>query len=81
MSVRIKRFPIFILLPLRCVSEVIEGAMDILCLFKKVSRKACAALFAVESALMLIRDYGPLDIVDVNVTSPEARIKVKILLR
>jgi hypothetical protein len=81
MSVRIKKFPIFILFPLRCISEVIEGAQDILCLFRKVSKKAYIALNAVESALILLRDYGPLDFVDVDIIDPDARVKVKILMR
>jgi hypothetical protein len=80
-SVRINRFPIFILFPLRCISEVIEGAQDILCLFRKVSRRAFAAITAVESGLMLIRDYGPLDFVDVDAKSTDACVKVKVLLR
>lgn len=80
MSVRIKKFPIFILFPLRCLSEVIEGAQDILCLFR-VSNKAYTALSAVEAALMLLRDYGPLDFVDVDIKNPDARVKVKILMR
>jgi hypothetical protein len=81
MSVRIWWFPIFILMPFRCVNEVLEGFMDILWLFRRVSKKAFSALYTVENAIMLVQDYGPLDIVDVNVRSKDARVKVKVLLR
>jgi hypothetical protein len=80
-SARIKKFPVFILFPLRCLSEVIEGAEDILCLFGKKNKKAYAAVNAAGSALLLLRDYGPLDFVDVDVENPEGRVKVKILMR
>lgn len=81
LSARIKKFPIFIVFPLRCISEVIEGAQDLMCLFRNVSKRAYAAIAAVESGLMLVRDYGPLDFVDVDVKNPDARVTVKILLR
>lgn len=80
-SVRINKFPIFILFPLRCISEVIEGAQDLLCLFRKVSRRAYAVITLVESGLMLVRDYGSLDFVDVNVKNAGSRVMVKVLLR
>ena len=80
-SVRIKRFPLFIIMPLRCLSEVVEGAMDILCLFKRIGKKAYNAVYAIESALMLVKDFGSLDIINVDITSPDARVKIKILLR
>jgi hypothetical protein len=70
-----------IIFPLRCFNEIVEGFCDILCLFKRISEKACAHLSAIEAALLLVKNYGPLDLVNVNVTSPNARVKVKLLLR
>lgn len=80
-SVRIGWFPIFILLPFRCLNEVLEGFMDILWLFRRVSKKAFGALYTVENTIMMVQDYGPLDVVDVDVKSKDARVKVKVLLR
>ena len=80
-SVRIGWFPIFLIVPFRCVTEVLEGITDILCLFIGVSSKVFAGIEVAENALMLVQSYGSLDLVDVDVKSPEARVKVKILLR
>ena len=68
-----------ILLPLRCLEEVVEGICDILSLFH--IKKAIAAVSVVDTALMLLRTHGPLDLVDVDVKSPESRVKIRILLR
>jgi hypothetical protein len=78
---RIGWFPFFMIVPMRCLNEVLEGFTDILCLFRGISKKVFAAMDAAENVLMLIQSYGPLDFVDVDVKSPEARVKVKILLR
>ncbi len=80
-SVRIGWFPIFILMPFRCVNEVLEGFMDILWLFRRVSKRAFGVLYNVENALMMVQDYGSLDVVDVDIKSKDARVKVKVLLR
>ncbi len=69
------------IMPLRCAGEVLEGFTDILCLFRGISKKIIAYLDIAENALMLVQSYGPLDFVDVDVKSPEARVKVKVLLR
>lgn len=81
MTIRIGWFPFFMIVPLRCVNEVLEGFADILCLFRSVSKKIFAYLNMAENVLMLIQSYGTLDLVDVDVKSPEARVKVKVLLR
>jgi hypothetical protein len=52
-----------------------------MCLFRGVSRKVFAGIELAENALMLVQSYGPLDLVDVDVKSPDARVKVKVLLR
>lgn len=80
-SVRIKWFPIFLIVPFRCVNEVLEGFMDIMSLFRHISGKVFAALYAAENMMMLVQSYGSLDLVDVDVKSPVARVKVKVLLR
>lgn len=80
-SVRIWWFPIFILMPFRCINEVLEGFMDILWLFRRVSKRAFDALYTVENAIMMVQDYGSLDVVDVDVKTKDARVKVKVLLR
>ncbi len=80
-SVRIKWFPIFLIVPFRCVNEVLEGIMDIMSLFRRISGKIFAGLYAAENMIMLVQSYGSLDFVDVDVKSPEARVKVKVLLR
>ena len=77
-SMRFGPVPIPILLPLRCLEEVIEGISDLLNIF---SRKAFTCISAIETALMLLRTYGPLDLVDVDITSPSGRVKIKVLLR
>lgn len=81
MSTRIGYVPIPVLFPLRCPEEVAEGFLDILSLFKRVSKKAYPAMLGIENALMLLRNYGPLDVMDVDIKSPETRVKIKMLLR
>ena len=81
MYIRIKKFPVFMLVPFRCVHEVLEGFMDILCLFKRISKKAYSCIYSAEAVLMAVQSYGRLDIVNVDVKSPDAVVKVKILLR
>jgi hypothetical protein len=81
LSVRIHWFPIYLIVPFRCVNEVLEGFTDIMSLFRRVSGKVFAGLYAAENLLMLVQSYGSLDLVDVDVKSPEARVKVKVLLR
>ena len=78
---RIGFFPIKIVFPLRCLDEVVEGVCDILSLFRWVSRKALAAVAVIEAAFTALRAQGPFDLVDVDVKSPDARVKIKILLR
>ncbi len=80
-SMRIKAFRMYLALPLRCLSEVTEGFSDLLCLFKGASRKGFAGLSAADDAIAMLRDYGPLDLVDVDAGSKEGSVKVKLQLR
>ena len=80
-SMRIKAFPLIIAFPLRCLSEVTEGFSDLLCLFRGVSKKGFAGLSAADDAIAMLRDYGPLDLVDIDAGSKEAHVKLKLLLR
>lgn len=80
-SVRIHWFPIFLIVPFRCVSEVLEGLTDLASLFRRVNGKMFGWLYAAENMLMAVQSYGSLDLVDVDVKVPEARIKVKVLMR
>ena len=80
-TTRIGFFTLPIVLPMRCAHEIVEGFMDFLSLFRWCSGKAYGYLQIAESALLLVKDYGPLDLVDVDVTSPDARVKIKILTR
>lgn len=80
-SVRIKWFPIFLIVPFRCVNEVLEGIIDIMSLFRRISGKIFAGLYAAENMMMLVQSYGALDLVDADIKSPDARVKVRVLLR
>lgn len=79
--VQIGWFPFVVLFPLRCMAEVIEGYADILCLFRFVSKKVWGAVVFLENIAALIREYGPFDLVNVDVKSPEANVRVRLLLR
>jgi hypothetical protein len=81
MSARIGCFPLFIVFPLRCLDEVMEGWTDVMCLFRRANAKAFAALSAVDDALAMLRAYGPLDMVDVDVAGNDEHVKVRLLLR
>ena len=80
-TVRIGWFPFIVVFPLRCFAEVIEGYADILCLFRFVSHKVWAGITFLENLVALIRNYGPLDLVNVDVQSPEGSVHVRFLLR
>ena len=80
-TMRIGFFVLPIILPMRCAHEVVEGFMDFLSLFRWAGGKAWGYLKMAESALLIVKDYGPLDLVNVDVSSPEERVKIKILTR
>lgn len=77
----IKYFSWPIVLPIRCVNEVIEGFSDILSLFRWINKKAFKYISIVETVLQVIKEHGSLDLVDVAVKSPEEKVKIKILMR
>ncbi len=70
-----------IILPLRCINEVVEGFSDVLYLFRFISKKALDYISIVEAAVRIVREHGPLDLVDVAVKTPEEKVKIKILMR
>ena len=78
-TVRIKSFPFVVLLPLRCISEVVEGVSDLYCLFKHKKIGPYIAMF--DDILAQIRDYGPLDLADIDVKSHESHVRVCLLMR
>jgi hypothetical protein len=78
-SVRVWAFPFVIFLPLRCFAEIIEGLSDILCLFKRT--KAGQFMGMLEDIQAQIRTFGPLDLADVDVSSREAHVRVRLLMR
>jgi hypothetical protein len=78
-TVRVWAWPLVILFPLRCIAEILEGLSDILCLCRRT--KAGQFLATLENIHAQVRDYGPLDLVDVDVTSHEARVRVRVLTR
>ena len=78
-TVRIGFFPLVIFLPLRCLAEVIEGFSDILCLFKGERVQWLTALL--ENIFAQVREYGPLDLADIDVKTPDASVRVRVLMR
>jgi len=74
-------FRLPIITPLRCVHEVLEGFMDFLALFAWAGKKPMRALGMVEVALLAIKDYGPLDLVDIDVHDKGTRVRIKVLTR
>jgi len=80
-TVRIGFFPIVVILPFRCLAEVIEGLSDLLSLFQFVSQKVQSAMSFLEQLIAQIKEYGPLDLANVDVRSPEANVRVRLLLR
>jgi hypothetical protein len=77
--VRVWTFPLVIFLPLRCFAEIIEGLSDILCLFKRM--KAGQFVAMIEDIQAQIRTFGPLDLADIDVSSRESHVRVRLLMR
>ena len=80
-TMRIKCFVLPIILPMRCLHEVVEGFSDFISLFRWCGGKIFGYLKIAESALLMVKDYGSLDLVNVDVKSPEAHVKIKVLTR
>jgi hypothetical protein len=85
-SIRIGAFAFPIILPLRCAHEITEGYLDLLSPFKWISEKVYGYVKMAEGALMPIKDYEPLDLVDIDIKHSESggkteRFKVKIITR
>lgn len=81
LTLRIGFFRLPIFMPLRCLQEVVEGFGDFLSLFRWIDKRPYGFLTVAEGALASLKDYGPLDLVNVDVKSPDARVKIKILMR
>ncbi len=79
--IRIGWFPLVVLFPLRCMAEVIEGYADVLCLFRFASKKVWGAAVLLENIAALVRNYGPLDLADIDIKSPDANLHIRFLLR
>jgi hypothetical protein len=80
-TVRIGFFPIVVIFPFRCLAEVIEGLSDLLSLFQFTSQRVQSAMSFLEQLIAQIKEYGPLDLVNVDVRSPEANVRIRFLLR
>ena len=85
-SIRIGFFRLPIILPMRCAHEIIEGYLDILSPFKRLSDKAYGYVKIAEGAMQLVKDYEPLDLVDIDVVDKSSykkpeRVVLKILTR
>jgi hypothetical protein len=78
-TVRIGLFPLVIFFPLRCLAEVIEGFSDILCLVK--NQRVFTVIAMLEYVYAQIREYGPLDLADIDIKSPDANVRVRVLMR
>lgn len=83
---RIAFIPIPMIFPMRCMHEIIEGYQDFLAPFKRLFKKADGYLKLAEDAMMIVKNYEPLDLVDVNVKSRDKngkkeRVVVKIVTR
>lgn len=66
-------------LPLRCFAEIIEGLSDLLCLFKRT--KAGQFLAMLENIQEQVRDFGSVDLADVDVSSRGMRVRIRLLVR
>ena len=78
-TVRIGFFPFVVFFPLRCLAEVIEGFSDILCLVK--NQRVITVIAMLEYVYAQIREYGPLDLADIDIKSPDAHVRVRVLMR
>jgi len=80
-TMRFGLFRLPIILPMRCVHEIVEGFLDFLSLLSWAGKKVFRGVKVAEAALIAIKDYGPLDLVNVDIKSPDARVKVKMQVR
>ncbi len=85
-SIRIGAFWFPIVLPMRCVHEIAEGYLDLITPFKWISEKVYGYVKMAEGALLIIKDYEPLDLVDVDINHTETsgknqHVKIKIITR
>jgi len=83
---RIAFFALPIVLPMRCLHEIIEGYQDLLAPFRKLFKKADGYLKLAEGSMQLIKDYEPLDLIDIDVKSKDndgkkERVVIKIVTR
>lgn len=82
MSIQVNkvRVPIAVL-PIRCASEVLEGALDIMYLFRFISQPAVVWGEFIQNFLTEFQYYGKFDLIDIDVKNKSDKFKMKILLR
>ncbi len=83
---RIGFFRLPIILPMRCIHEVFEGYQDLFAPFRFFCEKIWGYLSVAEGAMLLVKNYEPLDLVDVDVKSKsddgrKERVILKIVTR
>lgn len=82
MAFRINKFRIpFLVLPIRCFHEVVEGFLDIMSLFRLFSKKPYSIALMVQLFIAELQDYGSLDLIDIDVLNKNERVKIKFLMR
>jgi len=81
LQLRINSFAIPILLPFRCLNEVLEGFTDLLTLFRFANRKVWLCFHCAESFVSELQNYGNLDLIDITAGHGKDSVKVKFLLR
>jgi hypothetical protein len=69
------------LFPIRCASEVVEGVLDILYVFRFISQSEIICGELIQNFLMEIKNYGKFDLVDIDVVNKSDKVKIKLLLR
>ncbi len=68
-------------LPLRCLDEVVEGAMDFLCLFRPLPKKVLSGVTMLQVFFDELRAYGRLDMVNIKASSDQHPVRISVLMR
>ena len=77
----IGKFHLPILLPFRCLTEVLEGFSDLLILFRFANKKVWFGFHCADAFISELRSYGRVDLLDVDVSDRTNHVKIKLLLR
>ena len=78
-TVRIGFFPFVVFFPLRCLSEIVEGFSDILCLFK--GERFVWLIDLLENIMSQVRKHGAFDLADIDIKASDANFRVRVLVR